>query len=323
MEKNIFLIRIIKILILIININKHFSSYLPSALNQLNHFIYLDRMKTYINQNNFHGCSMHTGPNCYYTENKKLEMDKSEDDLINHYNIQNTILNYKKQWKTIYEQSKKTSYVESFNEINTYIEDYKKYIFSKNDSKQIPPSINLRLRLTFQSYDDITINGDIYAYPSKPIKFNTEYIYIEFFGKLRLHYGEDLKLKNQMIYPCKTFGIIESNNLSIRLGKKLFVCEYFYLRKGIEKISKIIIEGYKDEKKIFTINKNINHFNEKSWTKLILPNQKIDKLLIPGGIEVDNFSFVIETMKQYNIEVQFHANYKKRVKELVEDNDIY
>ena len=136
-------------------------------------------MKTYINQNNFHGCSMHTGPNCYYTENKKLEMDKSEDDLINHYNIQNTILNYKKQWKTIYEQSKKTSYVESFNEINTYIEDYKKYIFSKNDSKQIPPSINLRLRLTFQSYDDITINGDIYAYPSKPIKFNTEYIYIE------------------------------------------------------------------------------------------------------------------------------------------------
>ena len=234
----------------------------------------------------------------------------------------NEVLDFKKKWIDIYNKAKKNNYIFTFNEINTYISEYKNYILRKNDSEQIPSPINLRLRLTFESYDDITIKGDIYAYPSKPVKFNTEYVYIEIFGKLRLHYGEDLKLKNQMRYPSKTFGIIESPNLTIRLGKKKFICEYFFVRIRDENIFKIKIEGYLENEIIFSVNKDMN-YNKNKWAKITLPNKEIDNIVIPGGVDVDNFSFVITTKKQYDITVQFHANNNKRILNLIEDNDIY
>lgn len=57
--------------------------------------------------------------------------------------------------------------------------------------------------------------------------------------------------------------------------------------------------------------------------KITLPHSQIDRILIPGGIEVDNFSFVIETKKQYDISVHFHSNQKQRIDELIKDSDIY
>ena len=313
----------IRIILLFLNINKYISSYLPIGLTQLNYFIYLDRFKVFSFQKYNQKCSLNNGPNCYYIENKRIiKYEEENNQLKDIEQKSNEILDYKKEWKDIYTKSKELGYINSFNEINTYISDYKKYISSKNDSEQIPSPINLRLRLTFESYDDITIKGDIYAYPSKSVKFNTEYVYIEIFGKLRLHYGEDLKLKNQMRYPSKTFGIIESQNLTIRLGKKLFVCEYFFLRIRDENIYKINIEKYLENENIFIVQKDMN-YNKKNWIKITLPNKEIDSIIIPGGVDVDNFSFVMTTKKQYDIAVQFHANTKQRIKNLVEDSDIF
>ena len=103
-----------------------------------------------------------------------------------------------KEWMDLYIKSKKFGILNTFTDLNDYVSQYKDYISSSSDPSQIPQPLTLRLSLTFESYDDITIKGDIYAYPSKSVKFNTEYVYIEIFGKLRLHYGEDLKLKKQL-----------------------------------------------------------------------------------------------------------------------------
>ena len=325
MENKFFLIVFIKLVILIININGYISSYLPSAINQFNNFIYSNRMKTFTIQNYTKKCSMNKGPNCYFTENIINSKGEKDIDILNNDNDQdlNQILDYKKEWESLYSKSKELGYFNIYNEINTYLYTYKKYISPQNDSEQIPPQINLYLSLTFESYDDITINGDIYAYPSKPINFFTEIIYIEIYGKLRLQYGKDLNIKNQMRYPTKTFGIIESSNLNIKLGGKLFICEYFFFRTRDENIYKMNIEGYLGNQKVFTISKEINYMNKKVWIKTPLPNKEIDRLLLPGGIDVDNFKFVIPTIKQYDITVQFHHNYNQRIKNLVEDNDIY
>ena len=72
-----------------------------------------------------------------------------------------------------------------------YINQYKDYISSNSDDSSILQPLTLKLSLTFESYDDITIKEDIYAYPSKPVHFMTETIYIEIIGKLRLHFGEN------------------------------------------------------------------------------------------------------------------------------------
>jgi hypothetical protein len=167
----------IRIILLLLNINKYISSYLPIGLTQLNYFIYLDRFKVFSFEKYNQKCSLNNGPNCYYIENKRIiKYEEENNQLKDIEQKSNEILDYKKEWMDIYTKSKELGYINSFNEINTYISDYKKYISSKNDSEQIPSPINLRLRLTFESYDDITIKGDIYAYPSKSVKFNTEYV---------------------------------------------------------------------------------------------------------------------------------------------------
>ena len=327
MEKKKDQIIIMIIFLLMINISEYISSFLPNGINQLNYFIYLDRMKQYSVQNFFKECSLSMGPNCFFSENKRInnyikengEFDNDNYDLD--FNL-NEISDYQKQWMNFYDKSRKTDFFIKYTEINEYLSKYKDNLLSRNDSEQIPPSLNLRLGLTFESYDDITIKGDTYAYPSKPVKFNTEYIYIEIIGKLRLHYGEDLNLQNQMRFPSKTFGIIESPNLKIRLGGKIFICEFFFLRLRNENIRKINIEGYLKNRKIFTVQKALNESAKNNWVKLPLQNKEIDTLVIPGGIDVDNFRFIIATNEQYYITVQFHANDKQRIKNLVEDNDI-
>ena len=60
----------------------------------------------------------------------------------------------------------------------------------------------------------------------------------------------------------------------------------------------------------------------KNWLKIDLPSTKIDRLVLPGGIDVDNFRFVIETLQHYDVSVHFHANYVKNIEELISDSSI-
>ena len=325
MEKNRILLLYITLLLLIINIQKHASIYLTSGINQLNNFIYLDRMKIYAIQNYSQICSIHLGPNCYFLEDKKITEYESDNNELNTEDTMSEInFDYRREWMETYMKAKMISYLNNYYEINSYLEEYKSNLIQRNDSNQIPPSISLQLSLTFESYDDITINGDIYAYPAKSVRFMTENILIEVFGKLRLHYGEELKIKKQTKYPTKTFGIVESSSVTIRLGGKRFICEHFFWRIRDGKKVNENIYGYFKQSKVYTIPiHSENYIDNKIWNKINLPQSKIDRIVLPNGIEVDNFKFVIETQNQYDITVQFHASKKEKIIKLVEDDDIY
>ena len=318
-----FIHSLIRLLILIIQINLNDSTYLSVGINQLNNFIYLERLKDLTLQSYSEECSLSKGPNCYFAENQRSEIfEKNDNNEQIYLDKSNTIIDNEKEWMNLFIKSKEVGFLNSFSDLSDYITQYKKYILSNSDTSQIPQPLTLRLSLTFESYDDITIKNDIYAYSSKPVQFLTETIYIEIIGKLRLHYGEDLKIKDQIRYPTKTFGIIESNNLIIKLGGKKFTCESFFLRIRDEKIFSVNISGYSGNIRAFSMTKEINPVTEKSWIKIDLPSSKIDRLVLPGGIDVDNFRFVIETIQQYDISVHFHANYVKNIKELITDEDI-
>ena len=289
----------------------------------MNNFIYLERLKDLTLQSYSEECSLSKGPNCYFAENQRSEIyEKNDNNKQIYSDSSNTIIDNEKEWMNLFIKSKEKGFLNSFYDLNDYITQYKNYILSNSDTSQIPQPLTLRLSLTFESYDDITIKQDIYAYPSKPIQFLTETIYIEIVGKLRLHYGEDLKIKDQIKYPTKTYGIIESNNLIIKLGGKKFICESFFLRIRDQKISTININGYSGNIKAFSMTREINPITEKSWIKIDLPASKIDRLVIPGGIDVDNFKFMIDTIQHYDIAVHFHTNYVRNVEELIKDSDI-
>ena len=323
MEKYRILILYMISLLFIVNIQENLSIYLSSGVNQLNNFIYLDRMKIYTFQNYSQICSLNMGPNCYFIEDKNILKYETNNNELNIENkISDINFDYKREWMETYRKSKMSSYLNNYIEINSIIQEYKNNLLKRNDSKQIPPSINLYLSLTFESYDDITINGDIYAYPSKSINFFTENIIIEIIGKLRLHYGEDIKINKQIKYPTKTFGIVETPQVTIRLGGKRFICEFFFLRIRDAVKNKENVYGYFGQSKVFSISIG-KYIENKTWNKISLPQTQIDRIILPKGIDVDNFKFVIETNEQYDITVHFHYNKKERIKNLIEDDDIY
>ena len=318
-----FIHSFIGIVVLIIKISFYNSTYLSVGINQLNNFIYLERLKDLTLQSYSEECSLSKGPNCYFAENQRSEIyEKNDNNKQIYSDSSNTIIDNEKEWMNLFIKSKEKGFLNSFYDLNDYITQYKNYILSNSDTSQIPQPLTLRLSLTFESYDDITIKQDIYAYPSKPIQFLTETIYIEIVGKLRLHYGEDLKIKDQIKYPTKTYGIIESNNLIIKLGGKKFICESFFLRIRDQKISTININGFSGNIKAFSMTREINPITEKNWIKIDLPASKIDRLVLPGGIDVDNFKFMIDTIQHYDIAVHFHTNYVRNVEELIKDSDI-
>ena len=318
-----FIHSFIGIVVLIIQISFYNSTYLSVGINQLNNFIYLERLKDLTLQSYSEECSLSKGPNCYFAENQRSEIyEKNDNNKQIYSDSSKTIIDNEKEWMNLFIKSKEKGFLNSFYDLNDYITQYKNYILSNSDTSQIPQPLTLRLSLTFESYDDITIKQDIYAYPSKPIQFLTETIYIEIVGKLRLHYGEDLKIKDQIKYPTKTYGIIESNNLIIKLGGKKFICESFFLRIRDQKISTININGFSGNIKAFSMTREINPITEKNWIKIDLPASKIDRLVLPGGIDVDNFKFMIDTIQHYDIAVHFHTNYVRNVEELIKDSDI-
>jgi len=329
-----FPLSFLRILLLIINIALYNSSYLPIGINQLKNFYYLEKLFGYTVQTYSGQCSLEEGPNCYFIDNMRSLIYEQENNIEeeieegnNNNNEQinkndNTILDLKKDWMDFFIKSRKIGFLNSFTDLSEYINQYKEYISAGSDDSSILQPLTLKLSLTFESYDDITINGDIYAYPSKPVQFMTETIYIEIVGKLRLHFGEDLQLRDQSKYPTNTFGIIESNNLVIKLGGKQFICESFYFKLRDTNIKTLKVDGYLGNVKSFSMSRDINYIVDKDWIKVDLPNSKIDRIILPGGIDIDNFKFKIETFQHYDIAVHFHRKYEKSNEELINDNDI-
>ena len=324
----------LRISLLIINIAFHNSSFLPVGINQLNNFLYLEKLLTYTVQTYSGQCSLEKGPHCYFTDNMRRVLYEQENNIEeeieeeNNYNKEQNkkndlqILDLKKDWMNFFIKSRKIGLFNSFSDLREYIHQYKEYVSSNSDDSSILQPLTLKLSLTFESYDEITIKEDTYAYPSKPVQFMTETIYIEIIGKLRLHFGEDLQLKDQSRYPTNTFGIIESNNLVIKLGGKQFICESFYFRLRDTNIKSLKVDGYLDNVKSFSMSRDINYMTDKDWIKIDLPSSKIDRIVLPGGIDVDNFKFKIETFQHYDIGVHFHKKYEKSKEKLINDNDI-
>ena len=301
-HKNFF----IYIIILIININENLLSLIESGASQFQNFIYHDRLKLYSKQNRTQKCSISNGPNCLFLNNYQHE-NENWQNIINETKKNN--ITYKK--------------LSSFLRIKNknYIQKYS----SQNDTEQTPPSITLKLGLTFESYDEMTMKNDVYAYPLKHVKYFVDVIPIEIYGKLKLRYSKDnIKVKKGSDYPSGTYAIVESNNVSIKLGGKNFICTHFYIRtKNIDLKTSANVIGYLNGKEMYSTEKALSSFEDKTWVKVTLPNKKIDVLTIPKGFEYDSFSFIIETYNQYDINVHFYRNSNKKYEELVTDLDIY
>ena len=309
-------------LILILSFKIKRYTYLPSGIKTLNKFLYYSRVAQYYNQTKIKTCSLSDGPNCYFTEEDYTKhyirtRNENKKEIINH------------EWVKLYSKIKRHDYLQImkslFNNTTNYINTYSKEI----DEEQNPKKEKLEILMTFDNFDVDTIKEDIFLGGKiSEISFE-ENIIAEIKGKLRLSYDKDytekLLFSNVKDYPSKTFGIIESEYLSIAFKGKLFRCNFFYIKPHNEKSKSenILFYGYMGQQLVYTYGYADKEKRRERWLKIVFPDQiLINKLVISGPYDIDNISFSFSKKIEYDEnEIYYMYNYKN-IKTLVNNEDI-
>lgn len=229
------------------------------------------------------GCSLEQGPNCFFLSS----VNPSENFTNSKMTINNALNKYKSQIA----KTKKKNTNEHGSNIN------------------LDQKMELRLLLTFESYDQLTKEKDIYM----PEELNTEYekgnIHLKFKGKLRLTQKNQIKNKEsdtmdnkKEILPDGPYGIIEGEQVIVEFDNPSYV-KSLYIKKNIDFKSQtkdFTLVGFKDGNNIILgTKKNVPH---DKWTKVVLKNELLDGFILPKGIDVDNikisYSFEVNALEE-------------------------
>jgi hypothetical protein len=276
-------------------------------------------------------CSLSEGPFCYYFEPFYIRLLENENETLKKDFIE-------KNWISInFDYNEFSSYQDLYNGLEQKMTNYYQKNLNKIDKNQKVPIQEEQIDITFERYDSITIQNDIYLEKRTYLSSQSGKIPLIIDGIIKLKYDKsNLIVQNMMDYPSKTYAIIESNRVSINLDGKKFRIISFYVRPRnrysdenhkvtiIGSMTKfIMIEGYNDNKLVFSTNYQFSYFDEKQWTKIIIDNNIfINKLKLPGNLEIDNISLSVEGSKVYNIESLFYNDPKRKTMDLINDNDI-
>ena len=293
--------------------------YILPGIKTLNKFLYSSRYKEYNNQNKLYTCSLKDGPNCFFTENKYIENfnKMNKDDIIN------------KEWVNFYNKTKKYEYHKIVDYLNNHTNNYIVKNIKKVDKEQNSEGEVFKYLMTFDNFDEYTIKKDTYFDEklNKNIFYNKE-INIDIKGKLKLSYDKDQSEYYLNVidkdYPSNTFGIIESNFISISFGGKVFVCDFFYIKAHNKKNKSDLIYfyGYIGNKIVYTYSYNDNKERKEKWLKVHFPMATpINYLVISGPYDIDNISFTFPNKKYADSNVYNMYNYKN-IKILINDEDI-
>ena len=229
------------------------------------------------------GCSLEQGPNCFFLSS----VNPSENFTNSKMTINNALNKYKSQIAI----TKKKNTNEHGSNIN------------------LDQKMELRLLLTFESYDQLTKEKDIYM----PEELNTEYekgnIHLKFKGKLRLTQKNQIKNKEsdtmdnkKEILPDGPYGIIEGEQVIVEFDNPSYV-KSLYIKKNMDFKSQtkdFTLVGFKDGNNIILgTKKNVPH---DKWTKVVLKNELLDGFILPKGIDVDNikisYSFEVNALEE-------------------------
>ena len=323
-------LNILKSLIILLYIKYSFLTFLPSGINQLNNFIYLQKLAYYNFQNNNNKCSFEEGPFCFFIEPLYIKLLEKENQTLKKDYIE-------KDWISLFNDINIYNFQEKYDDLANKIQNYYLKNTNKNDKDQKVPIQEYQISITFEKYDSITIHKDIYLEKITYLSYDNEKIPFVIEGKIRLKYEKsNIVVRNIMDYPSKTYAIIESNRLVITLGGKNFKIISFFVRpKNLYNDEKykvtiigsitrnINIDGYNGNKLVFSSNYQFSYADEKYWNKVVLSNDIfINKLIIPGNFEIDNILLSIEGNYVYDIESLFFLDQNRKTINLINDNDI-
>ena len=243
-------------------------------------FYYRDMYKNYIKQKKNNKCSIEDGPNCFYIKAKN-ESD-IEKELKNIYPDNNALAS--ESLENIYFKLKNITKLISEKDTSstTNIDDE---VFSL-DSPYV-----MALLLSFESYDEKTIDGDIYAPETIDTPFELGRVTLTILGKLRLTQKEskkfELPMTSSVERPRGTYAYVESKEVIIKFNLKSTVGSLFIKKNKYNQNNKTFyLYGYKNGNK--QIISKIQNVPSNQWIKINGDGKKYDSIGLIRGFDFDN-----------------------------------
>ena len=246
-------------------------------------FYYRDIYKNYIKQKKSNKCSIEEGPNCIFIESK------NKNDIA-------------KELKSIY-TDKDEFFKESEENIFSNLKERTKLISKdeKDKEKELLDellSLNtqnvISLYLTFESYDEITKKGDIYAPETIDNQYETGRLTLTIVGKLRLSQKNAKQYENPTPKSLKdegpkgSYAFVESKEVIFKFNTKSSISSV-YIKKNKYNIENknFYLYGYKNGKK--QVITKIQNVPSDHWIKVNGDGKKYDGIGLLRGFDYDNF----------------------------------
>ena len=256
------------------------STIIREAYHFFDIFYYKDIYKSLAKQKKSNKCSIEDGPTCLFIEGK----DKNEiaKELKNLYPDKDTFLQETQEniLLKLKEETKKISEKES--------ESIEDEVF-QFDSPYV-----MSLYLTFESYDELTKKGDMYAPETIDTQYDVGRITLNIIGKLRLSQKNAEKYENPLPKSVKdegpkgTYAFVESKEVIVKFSAKSSVSSVYIKRNSYNTEAKTFyLYGYKDGKK--QIITKLQNVPSDQWIKVTGNGKKYDSIGLLRGFDYDNF----------------------------------
>lgn len=261
---------------LFININ---ATLISEGYHFFDTFYYKDMYKDFIKQKKSNKCSIEEGPNCFYIKGKNEQELQKDLNTIFHDND----LSVKESPEEIFSKLKANSKLINNKEDDVIDEDV--YSF---DSPYV-----MSLQLTFESFDEMTKNGDIYSPETIDTPYDIGRITLTIVGKLRLSQKNaeqfeipgEIRMKEDR--PRGTYAFVESKEVFVKFNSKSTFVSLYIKKNGFNKDNKpFFLYGYKNgKKKLIT---KVQNVPSNQWIKISGDGKKYDSIGLIRGFDFDN-----------------------------------
>jgi len=261
---------------LFININ---ATLISEGYHFFDTFYYKDMYKDFIKQKKSNKCSIEEGPNCFYIKSKNEQELQKDLNTIFH----DKDLSVKESPEEIFSKLKANSKLINNKEDDIIDEDV--YSF---DSPYV-----MSLQLTFESFDEMTKNGDIYSPETIDTPYDIGRITLTIVGKLRLSQKNaeqfeipgEIRMKEDR--PRGTYAFVESKEVFVKFNSKSTFVSLYIKKNGFNKDNKpFFLYGYKNgKKKLIT---KVQNVPSNEWIKISGDGKKYDSIGLIRGFDFDN-----------------------------------
>ena len=301
----------IKLLSIVFTLTLINSTIIKEGYHFFDVFYYRDMYKNYLKQKRNNKCSLDEGPNCLYIQSKNESEIQME--LKNIYPEDNNI--DKEPLENIYLKLKNTTKLYTDKETST-IED---------EVFQFDSPYVMTLLLSFESYDEKTNLGDIYAPETIDTPFNLGRVTLTIVGKLRLTQKNSNNFDSTIIskedLPQKTYAYVESKEVIMKFNLKSTISSlYIKKNKYNENNKTFYLYGYKNgNKHVIT---KIQNVPSTQWIRVNGDGKKYESIGLIRGFDYDNISIMssMEGLPNYNqLTKQFSSFINEKIRTTINE----